>query len=189
MWEESEKKKGMSCCLVVVVCIVALILAIVMIVYSFFFSFFSAFSSNGNVGIGDGTYRFPLRGEIVVNSPFAPARVLPDVYGDYTPRAHNGTDFKAAYGTEVIASRDGVVSGTYRTWSGGLTVSIDHGDGEETRYLHLSEYACSVGDTVAAGDTIAYSGNSGAHTQGPHLHFEIIVQGTPIDAMTVLTAW
>lgn len=187
MWEGNDSKKNMSCCLVMVVSIVALILVIVMTIYAFFVGIFTVLSSGG--GNVNGTYRYPLRGTIVVNSPFNPGRVLPEVYGDNLPHAHQGTDFQAAYGTEVIASRDGVVTGTYRTWSGGLTVSIDHGDGEETRYLHLSAFACNPGDTVAAGDTIAYSGNSGEHTNGPHLHFEIRVGGTAIDPMTALTAW
>lgn len=188
MWEESEKKQGFSCCLVVLIVIVVIIGLIVALVYSFFFAFFSAFSSSGNVYGGDGTYHFPLHGPIVVNSPFDPGRSLPEVYGDYEAHPHLGTDFQAAYGTVVIASREGVVSATYTTETGGVTMVIDHGDNEETRYLHLSGYIAGVGESIGQGQPIAYSGNSGSWTTGPHLHFEIRISGTAIDPMSVLTA-
>lgn len=57
---------------------------------------------------------------------------------------------------------------------------VSHGNGEETRYLHLSGYIASVGDSVSQGQPIAYTGNSGAWKTGPHLHFEIRINGTPI---------
>ena len=165
--------------------IVSVALAIVFIVYAFFYGLFMGLSGGGRVEV-TGAYRYPLDGTIIVNSPFDPARVLPEVYGDNDPHPHNGTDFEAVEGTRVLAACDGVVSRTYESYGGGKTVVIDHGNGEETYYLHLSAFACSPDDVVSAGDLVAYSGNTGAYTTGPHLHFEIHLGGVPVDPMLIL---
>lgn len=194
MWEENGKK-GVSCCLVALVGIVFVIGMIALIIYSFFYAFFSAFNSAPAdtppetstppvQTTGDGTYHYPLSGAIVITSPFDLNRVVDEAYGGNAP--HTGTDFQAASGTVVIAPREGVVRSTYTSYAGGITMVIDHGNGEETRYLHLSGYITSVGESVSQGQSIAYTGNSGAWTTGPHLHFEIRINGTPIDPMTVL---
>lgn len=67
----------------------------------------------------------------------------------------------------------------------GRTVVIDHGSGIVTRYGHCAVLVAAVGDEVAAGDLIAYSGNSGLST-GPHLHYELIIDGEPVDALDQL---
>lgn len=98
---------------------------------------------------------------------------------------HDGIDIGVYSGTPVSAVARGRV--TYVGWMGGygITVKIDHGDGVETMYCHLSEAVVSWGDTVNDGETIAYSGNTGTST-GPHLHFSVLVDGSPVDPMSWL---
>ena len=100
-------------------------------------------------------------------------------YSDF----HTGTDIGAPTGTPVVAVASGTV--TYAGWMdvGGNTVIIDHGNGMTTLYCHLSDFACSVGQTVSTGQTICYIGSTGFST-GPHLHYEIRVNGVFIDPLT-----
>lgn len=101
-------------------------------------------------------------------------------------RLHEGTDVGVPIGTTVRASRGGQV--TTAGWVGGYgnCVIIDHGDGVCTRYGHLSEVTVSVGQYVDQGQQIALSGNTGRST-GPHLHFEIRINGEAVDPMPYLT--
>ena len=62
----------------------------------------------------------------------------------------------------------------------GYVIYINHEDGKQTRYAHLSKVLVSVGQSVKQGDKIALSGNTGVST-GPHLHFEILVNGVQVD--------
>lgn len=100
-------------------------------------------------------------------------------------RLHAGTDVGVPVGTTVRASRAGQV--ITAGWVGGYgnCVMIDHGDGVWTVYGHLSEFTTSVGSYVNQGDQIALSGNTGRST-GPHLHFEIRVNGSAVDATPYL---
>jgi murein DD-endopeptidase MepM/ murein hydrolase activator NlpD len=95
-------------------------------------------------------------------------------------RFHDGIDIAMAYGRDVKAAADGrvVFSGVQNGY--GNTVVIDHGNGRQTRYAHLSDQTVQPGDVVREGQTIGKSGNSGRST-GPHLHFEMTVQGRPVD--------
>lgn len=106
-------------------------------------------------------------------------------FGSRWGRQHQGTDFSTPVGTTVMASRAGKV--TYASWMSGYgyCVMIQHEDGFQTRYAHLSSIKVSVGQSVSQGQTIALSGNTGRST-GPHLHFEIIKNGTPVNAMNYL---
>ncbi len=91
---------------------------------------------------------------------------------------HEGVDIAVWYGTPVLATADGVV--TYSGWRTGYgyTVDIDHDYGFKTRYAHNGELLVSTGQEVKRGDVIARSGNSGRST-GPHLHYEVHVNGVP----------
>lgn len=89
---------------------------------------------------------------------------------------HYGIDFKASTGTTVYASDGGKVIATGNQGSYGLMVKIEHGDTYDTVYAHLSKILVNVGDEVYQGQPIAYSGATGRVT-GPHLHFEIFVNG------------
>ena len=95
---------------------------------------------------------------------------------------HKGVDWATPTGTSVYASCGGTV--TKAGWGSGYgyVVYIDHEDGKQTRYGHLSKVLVSVGQKVKQGDRIALSGNTGVST-GPHLHFEIRVNGTPVNPL------
>lgn len=105
------------------------------------------------------------------------------VYG--TRHYHDGTDFDAPIGTPVVAASDGTVTMAQFYGGYGRAIKIDHGGGVVTMYAHLSSYAVDVGQSVSAGQVIAYSGNTGTST-GPHLHFTVIVDGDPVDPLNWL---
>jgi murein DD-endopeptidase MepM/ murein hydrolase activator NlpD len=93
---------------------------------------------------------------------------------------HTGVDISAAVGTPVKATGDGVV--VRAEWAGryGRLVVIDHGNGIQSWYAHLSAFEVLAGQEVRRGDVIALSGASG-HVTGPHVHYEIRMAGTPIN--------
>lgn len=94
---------------------------------------------------------------------------------------HRGQDYVAQCGTSVLAAATGTV--TFVGWhqfGGGNRVVIDHGNGLETTYNHLSSFNVSEGQTVSRGDVVALSGTTGAST-GCHLHFEVQVNGEVVD--------
>ena len=96
------------------------------------------------------------------------------VYG--YKKFHYGIDLAANKGTPIVASRAGkVIKATYDK-SAGYFVTIDHGDGFSSKYLHMTHYIVKKGDYVSAGQVIGYVGSTGAST-GPHLHFGIIYKG------------
>jgi murein DD-endopeptidase MepM/ murein hydrolase activator NlpD len=95
-------------------------------------------------------------------------------------RLHRGIDFDADRGTLVHAAAAGRVITARRKGGYGKVVIIDHGNGLETRYAHLSKLLVERGDLVRAGAEIARVGSSGRVT-GPHLHFEVWRDGKAID--------
>ncbi|MBR1670251.1 MAG: M23 family metallopeptidase [Butyrivibrio sp.] len=98
---------------------------------------------------------------------------------------HKGVDWATPVGTSVVASSSGTV--TRAGWGSGYgyCVYIRHPDGRETRYGHLSKVLVSVGQSVSQGQRIALSGNTGVST-GPHLHFEILVNGSQVNPLSYL---
>ncbi|MBM4368701.1 MAG: peptidoglycan DD-metalloendopeptidase family protein [Deltaproteobacteria bacterium] len=98
---------------------------------------------------------------------------------------HSGIDIGVPYYTPVVATSDGTV--VTSGWSGGSgrQVIIDHGEGVYTRYVHNAVLVVDEGEEVLAGQLIAYSGNSGMST-GPHLHFDLIVDGESVDPVGYL---
>lgn len=120
------------------------------------------------------TYMFPVTNWNVTSN-----------FGYRWGRLHAGTDVGVPIGTTVRASRGGQV--ITAGWVGGYgnCVIIDHGDGVATRYGHLSEVTVSVGQYVDQGEQIALSGNTGRST-GPHLHFEIRINGEAVDPLPYL---
>jgi murein DD-endopeptidase MepM/ murein hydrolase activator NlpD len=99
-------------------------------------------------------------------------------------RFHAGLDIGASWGSPIVAAADGRVAAA--GWAGGYgrEVQIAHGDGVVTLYGHMSEIVAQPGSYVHAGQLIGYVGSSGLST-GPHLHFEVRQNGTPVNPMTV----
>lgn len=98
---------------------------------------------------------------------------------------HKGIDWATPTGTSIVASCGGTVSKAGWGSGYGYVVYIDHEDGKQTRYGHLSKILVTVGQKVKQGDKIALSGNTGVST-GPHVHFEILVNGVKVDPMKYL---
>jgi len=126
-----------------------------------------------------GVFAWPVRGPIT--SPFG-MRVDP-ITGRY--QLHTGIDIGADQGTPIGASADGIV--IYSGWYGGYgnVVIVDHGGGLSTLYAHCSVIYAANGQRVQRGQVIALVGMTGWAT-GPHLHFEIRVNGVPVDPLTRL---
>jgi murein DD-endopeptidase MepM/ murein hydrolase activator NlpD len=100
-------------------------------------------------------------------------------------RMHEGIDIGVGYGTPIHAAASGRV--VYAGWMSGYgnLVAIDHGRGISTAYGHQSRIAVSVGQIVSQGQTIGYVGCTG-HCFGPHLHFEVRINGGPVDPLGYL---
>ncbi len=98
---------------------------------------------------------------------------------------HAGIDIAAPTGTPIQSSRAGTV--TRSGWGGGYgyVVYVDHPDGSQTRYAHMSQIAAQLGQSVLQGDVLGYVGSTGAST-GPHLHFEIRFNGHAVDPLAYL---
>lgn len=96
-------------------------------------------------------------------------------------RPHKGTDYGARTGTPVYAAADGVVKAVGRQNGYGNLVTIKHQNGYETRYAHLSKFGTKRGAKVSKGQVIGYVGSTGYAT-GPHLHYELIVNGRHVDS-------
>jgi murein DD-endopeptidase MepM/ murein hydrolase activator NlpD len=98
---------------------------------------------------------------------------------------HEGIDIAVGSGTPVHAAAAGTI--IYAGWMEGYgnLVVIDHGNGLSTAYGHNSSLASAVGQGVSAGQVIAYSGSTG-HSTGPHVHFEVRVNGAPVDPLGYL---
>lgn len=105
---------------------------------------------------------------------------------DGITKFHGGVDIAVPTGTAVGAAAEGIVSFAGRKGGYGNLVIIDHPDGRQTRYAHLSSFSVSEGETVSIGQQIARSGSTGKST-GPHLHFEIRENGIVVDPMRILS--
>ena len=129
---------------------------------------------------GHGIFLEPVPGA-PITSPFGP-RVHP-IFGDV--RMHTGIDFGAPEGTPIHAAADGtvVMAGPYGGY-GNATV-IDHGNGLATLYGHQSQLLVKAGDHVPRGQVIGLVGCTGNCT-GPHVHFEVRLNGTPVDPANYL---
>ncbi|AMD00869.1 peptidoglycan DD-metalloendopeptidase family protein [Halomonas chromatireducens] len=125
--------------------------------------------------------RYPFEGSYRMSSSFNPRRTHP-VTGRVSP--HRGTDWAMPVGTPVQAPADGRVEKVGNHPVAGRYLVVRHDNGYRTRYLHLSRPLVSRGDRVTMGERIALSGNTGRST-GPHLHYEVIVNNTAVDAMKV----
>ena len=117
-----------------------------------------------------------------LTSPFG-MRVHP-ISGKW--KMHNGVDLAAAQGTPIYAAKSGKVTVTsYQAGGAGYYVSINHGDGFSSVYMHMTHYIVSPGQYVNAGQVIGYVGSTGGST-GPHLHFGISYNGTYVNPMNYI---
>jgi murein DD-endopeptidase MepM/ murein hydrolase activator NlpD len=99
---------------------------------------------------------------------------------------HYGVDYGAPVGTPVLVTADGTVTLAGRNGGGGNMVTVRHTNGYETNYLHLSRFGKGIrrGARVVQGQVIGYVGSTGLST-GPHLHYEVIVNGRKVDPMRI----
>lgn len=133
-------------------------------------------SISSNIKYDGSQFRWPCPNYYYISSPFGPR------WG----RNHNGIDIagSAIYGKPIVAAADGQVTlSSYNSGGYGNYVMINHGNSSDgnnyvTLYAHMSSRAAYVGQRVSAGDVIGYVGSTGYST-GPHLHFEIRVNGSP----------
>jgi murein DD-endopeptidase MepM/ murein hydrolase activator NlpD len=98
---------------------------------------------------------------------------------------HEGLDISARTGTEVIAPADGVVSEIGKTYGFGNLLIISHGYGLKTTYGHLSSILVRKGQKVKRGEKIALTGSTG-RTTGPHLHYEVALNGVPVNPLNYI---
>jgi murein DD-endopeptidase MepM/ murein hydrolase activator NlpD len=135
--------------------------------------------STNSIILGTRTFAYPIKAS--TSSPFG-WRIHP-IVGER--RFHTGLDFAADYGSTIRAADTGTV--IFAGWYGGYgkSVIINHGNGMTTLYGHTSELYISEGQKVKRGQPIAAVGSTGLST-GPHLHFEVRRNGTPVDPMNYL---
>mgnify|MGYP000095737663 CR=1 FL=1 len=140
-----------------------------------------AFSSSPmNERFWQGRFRAPAG--VGQTSPFGTRRV----YNGKTRSIHQGLDFAAAPGTEILAANAGRVAIARDMYFEGGFVVLDHGEAIYTLYMHLSAFLVKEGSMVEKGQPIAKSGASGRVT-GPHLHFGVQWQGSYLEPGTLLT--
>jgi len=124
-----------------------------------------------------GKMSFPLS-SYTITSPFGTR----DTGIEGASTFHNGIDLAAPYGTPIYASEDGKVSFAGSSGGYGLLVKIKHDGGVETRYGHCSQLLVKSGQYVTKGEIIALVGSTGT-SSGNHVHFEVRINGTPVDPM------
>lgn len=120
-------------------------------------------------------YNVPMESYILISSP----------YGMRNGSMHTGVDLAAAAGTKIYAWKSGIV--TFAGWYGnyGYFIAIEHEDGTISRYAHCSKINVTVGDTIDKNQIIGYVGSTGRST-GPHLHFEILINGAFVNPLNYL---
>jgi murein DD-endopeptidase MepM/ murein hydrolase activator NlpD len=124
----------------------------------------------------------PVAGE--VTSAFSGARMHPILR--YL-RAHLGTDIAAPYGTKIVAPAPGKVRSVGWSFGYGLTIELEHSGGVVTRFGHCKSAIVRAGDQVLEGETIGTVGSTGLAT-GPHVHFEVLVNGQRVDPVNFVAA-
>ena len=127
--------------------------------------------------------RKPLSGELQMTSTFG-YRTDPFLG---KPALHSGVDLREEYGTPARATASGVVTTAGPTGGYGNMVEVDHGGGLTTRYAHLSSISVTPGQQLSPGAIVGHVGSTGRST-GPHLHYEVRIDGEPVDPQRFLRA-
>lgn len=130
---------------------------------------------------GNGTFTHPCPGYTRISSQFG-YRTAP-LRGASTN--HKGTDFAAPTGTPIYAAADGTVTSARYSGNAGNMIVINHGNGLQTYYMHCSRIFVRAGTKVSKGQHIGAVGTTGNST-GPHLHFQVMSGGVPVNAMNYL---
>ena len=146
--------------------------------------------ADGTVGWFDGNGATTKRG--FMRTPVDGARITSNFGMRFHPtlhynRLHAGVDFGVPVGTPVYAAAAGIVIGAHPTGCGGNMAVLQHDNGWVTRYFHLSHFAPELqeGQRVPQGYTLGLSGTTGTCTTGPHLHYELRIDGEPVDPLSV----
>lgn len=129
--------------------------------------------------------RIPVEGISYPQMGASTGQKVNPFYGTYV--FHRGADFLVLRGTPVLASADAVVESVTNSKSSGLTVTLGHAGEYETGYSHLESSLVKKGDVVAGGQQIGTAGMSGK-AFAPHLHYEILKNGNPVDPVNYLFA-
>lgn len=139
-------------------------------------------SSSSSGGASSGGFAFPLAYSTGVTCAYGP-RVHP-INGNKS--FHYGVDLAAGMNTEIYATKSGTVTAATYGEANGYYVTINHGDGYSSIYAHMTNYVVSAGDSVKQGQLIGYVGTTGWST-GPHLHFEILYNGSNVNPMNYIS--
>ena len=125
--------------------------------------------------------RVPIRiPNLRISSPFSPSRYHPKLR---RYRAHLGTDYPCPTGTPVFTTANGVVKKVGHQFPGaGHYIVVDHGSGIQTIYMHLSKIGVHDGQRVRQGQTIGLAGMSGGISTGPHIHYQLEINGHAVDS-------
>ncbi|NLV87336.1 MAG: peptidoglycan DD-metalloendopeptidase family protein [Clostridiales bacterium] len=138
-----------------------------------------AAGNGGNIVLGSGSMKWPLTGYYPSSNTYG-MRLHP-IFNEM--RFHAGTDIGAPTGTPILAADSGTIATAAYGSGYGNYVVISHGSGVSTLYAHMSSMAVSAGASVSKGQVIGYVGSTGWST-GPHLHFEVRVNGSTTDPMS-----
>ena len=145
----------------------------------------AASSGGGSAGApvvsGNGTFTHPCPGYTYISSEFGwRAQPIPGASTN-----HKGMDFAAGTGTPIYAAASGTVTSASYSGNAGNLIVINHGNGLQTYYMHCNSMYVSAGQTVSKGQNIGAVGSTG-NSSGPHLHFQVMLNGTPTNPRNYL---
>lgn len=143
----------------------------------------SGYSNNAGASVitGNGTFTHPCPGYTYISSEFG-YREQP-IAGASTN--HKGMDFAAPIGTPIYAAAGGTVTSASYSGNAGNMIVINHGNGLQTYYMHCNSMYVRAGQTVSKGQNIGAVGSTG-NSSGPHLHFQVMQNGTPVNPRNYL---
>lgn len=141
----------------------------------------SSSSAGGSVVSGSGVLSHPCPGYSRISSTFGPRKAPTAGASTF----HGGIDFAASTGTPIYAAQAGTVTTSVYSSSAGNYVVINHGNGMQTVYMHMNARYVAEGQQVAKGQNIGAVGSTGVST-GPHLHFEVKVNGSKVNPASYL---
>lgn len=138
-------------------------------------------SAGAPVVSGNGTFTHPCPGYTYISSEFGwRAQPIPGASTN-----HKGMDFAAGTGTPIYAAASGTVTSASYSGNAGNLIVINHGNGLQTYYMHCNSMYVSAGQTVSKGQNIGSVGSTG-NSSGPHLHFQVMLNGTPTNPRNYL---